>query len=59
MKEIRWDHDKNTELKSIRNISFEQLLNARFIGIERHRSKEHQRLMLFEYQKYVWVVPYV
>ena len=59
MKEIRWSLEKNIILAETRGITFEQLLNSRFVGIEQHREKSHQKLMLFEYGKYVWVVPYV
>lgn len=59
MKAIRWDPAKNIELQKTRHISFELLLNARFIGLEDHRKKEYQKLMLFEYNHYVWVVPFV
>ena len=59
MMEIRWSPDKNIEIKNVRGVTFEQLLKSRFIGIERNPKKSHQRLMLFEYRKYVWVAPYV
>jgi hypothetical protein len=59
MKEIRWNVDKNQELKQERNITFDQLINARFLGIERHPKRPNQHLMLFEFKKYVWVVPYI
>ena len=59
MKELRWSADKNQELKHTRNITFEQLISSRFIGIEKHPKKAHQYFMLFELRGYVWVVPYV
>ena len=59
MKEIRFSTGKNIELKEVRGVTFEELLSSRFIGIEGHAKREHQNLMLFEYQGYVWVVPYV
>lgn len=59
MKDIQWNADKNKELEKTRNITFEQLMNSRFIGIEKHPKKSHQHLMLFEFKGYVWVVPYV
>ena len=59
MKEICWSQAKNAFLARTRDVTFEQLLNSRFIGIEQHRIKTHQRLMLFEFEKRVWVVPYV
>ena len=59
MQELRWSVEKNIALKETRNITFEQLVNSRFIGIEDHIKKSHQKLMLFEFNKYVCVVPYV
>ena len=57
MKEFRWNVDKNQELKQERNVTFEQLLNARFIGVENHAKRPNQHLMLFEFKNYIWVVP--
>ena len=59
MKELRWDREKNERLKKDRGISFEQLVDARFVGLERHPVKPHQKLMIFEFRHYAWVVPYV
>ncbi len=59
MSEIQWNPYKNLELIESRRVGFEDLLNAKFIGIEEHPSKPHQRYMVFEYRKYIWVVPYV
>ena len=59
VKSVYWNHDKNLLLKKVRNITFEDLVNSRFIGIEIHPTKKNQKLMLFEYQSYIWVVPYV
>ncbi len=59
MKPAVWNFDKNEWLKKKRNITFELLIGSRFIGIEKHPSRFYQQLMLFEYQRYVWVVPYV
>ena len=59
MEKLYWNQEKNIELKQSRKVSFEELVASRFIGIEEHSTKSHQRLMLFEYKNYVWVVPYV
>lgn len=59
MEEFRWNLDKNKELQETRDVTFEQLLNSKFIGIEKHPTKPHQQLMLFEFKRYVWVVPFV
>lgn len=59
MSKILWNPEKNVELRKVRKVTFEALLDSRFIGTEDHPTKKHQKLMLFEYKKYVWVVPYV
>ena len=59
MKELRWSLEKNEQLIKERGVSFEQLVDGRFIGIEKHASKSHQRLMVFEFRRYAWVIPYV
>ena len=59
MKEIKWSPLKNEELKRIRGVSFEEIINAKLIGIKKHPSRKNQNIMLFEYREYVWVVPYV
>ena len=59
MKNIYWNQNKNAQLKQLRDVTFEDLINSRFIGIEKHPTKAHQKLMLFEYKDYVWVIPYV
>lgn len=59
MKKIYWSLEKNFELQKTRQVTFEALLDSKFIGIEAHVKKAHQRLMVFEYNRYVWVVPFV
>ncbi len=59
MDKIYWSPEKNEQLKKLRKVAFENLLDSRFITTEDHPTKKHQRLMLFEYRKYVWVIPYV
>jgi len=56
---IFWNPEKNDQLKKLRKVTFGDLLDSRFIGTEDHPTKKHQKLMLFEYKKYVWVMPYV
>ena len=59
MKEIRWNFEKNAWLKKERGVSFEELINATFIGLEKHSSKLHQQFMVVEFRRYAWVIPYV
>lgn len=58
-KEYRWNAEKNEWLKKARGVSFEEVINGEFIRFERHSSKLHQRLMLFEFRNYVWVIPFI
>jgi hypothetical protein len=57
--QIYWNEDKNKQLQELRSISFEDLLSGRFLGIESNSKRLNQRLLIFDYQGYVWVVPYV
>lgn len=59
MKEIRWNLVKSERLKKTRGVSFEELINARFVGVKKHPQKENQSIMLFEHKNYIWIVPYV
>lgn len=59
MKELRWDKQKNRELKQTRGVSFEEIIDAPFIGAEKHPTRKNQLILLFEYKKYVWIVPCV
>ncbi len=59
MKKFTWNEEKNTLLKKERGVSFEEILNSTFLGAEEHRAKSNQIVLLFEHEKYVWVVPCV
>ncbi len=59
MKKIRWDALKNEGLKKARGASFEDLINSKLIKIMRNPKRVNQNIMLFEYKKYIWVVPFV
>ena len=59
MKEYRWDEQKNKKLKEDRGVSFEEILGSKFICAEKHPSRDNQIVLLFEYKKYIWVVPCV
>ncbi len=50
---------KSQELKNTRGVSFEEIIQTRFIAALKHPKKSHQNIMLFEYKNYIWVVPYV
>ena len=59
MKIIKWDEEKNKILKKERGVSFEEILDSTFLGAEKHRTRDNQMVLLYEYKKYVWVVPCV
>jgi uncharacterized DUF497 family protein len=59
MKELRWDLKKNERLKRIRGVSFEDLVNTKLISILEHPTRRNQKIMLFEFKKYIWAVPFV
>lgn len=59
MKQIRWDVLKNERLKKARGASFEDLINSKLIKIMKNPKRVNQNIMLFEYKKYIWVVPFV
>ena len=59
MKELRWDLLKNERLKKTRGASFEDLINSNLINILQHPNRENQKVMLFDYKKYIWIVPFI
>jgi hypothetical protein len=59
MKTIRWNIAKSELLKETRGVSFEDILNAKLISLLEHPVKVNQKIMLFEYKNYIWVVPFV
>ena len=59
MKEIRWSYLKNERLKRTRGASFEEIIASNLIDVKRHPGREGQNIMLFEYKRYIWVVPYI
>jgi uncharacterized DUF497 family protein len=59
MKNVRWDLSKSEKLKRERGVSFEEIIHAPLVGALEHPKRHHQRILLFEYRDYIWVVPYV
>ncbi len=61
-----WDEKKNGLLKKTRNISFEEIIlainNGHLLDYIKHPNKQkylHQKMLVVEIKKYVYVVPYV
>jgi len=59
VKKFKWDKEKNKFLKKERGVSFEEILNSKFLGAEKHQTRNNQIVLLFEHEKHVWVVPCV
>ena len=59
MKEIRWNLLKSERLKKTRGVSFEEILGAKLISVKKNPKREDQKIMLFLYKKYIWLVPFV
>jgi hypothetical protein len=57
--EIRWNKLKSERLKRTRGISFEEMLQERFVGFRLHPHRENQTYMLFEKKSVIWVIPFV
>jgi hypothetical protein len=55
----RWDPLKNEWLKRTRGVSFEEITSCKLVAKDGHPRWAHQRLMLFERDGYIWVVPCV
>jgi hypothetical protein len=59
MKSISWNVSKSNRLKQTRGVSFEEIIRARLIAIDKHPKKTHQNVMLFLHKRYIWIVPFI
>ena len=57
--DFRWDPLKSQELKRKRGVSFEDILSALFVTARSHPGRPNQKLLFFELDDYIWVVPCV
>lgn len=57
--EINFSLAKSTQLKKQRGVSFEEILQAKLVAVKEHPARKNQKIMLFEFKKYIWIVPYV
>lgn len=57
--QIQWSLLKSERLKRTRGVSFEEIVQAKLVGVLKHPTKAHQALLLFEYKHYIWVLPFV
>lgn len=56
---FRWSILKNSKLKAMRGVAFDELLKEEYLGALKHLQRKNQRLLLFLYDAYVWVIPCV
>ncbi len=56
---VRWCAEKNRVLKFRYGISSRSLMMCRLIGETHHPARANQKLMLYERNDYVWVIPLV
>lgn len=58
-----WDSKKNEKLKKERGVSFEDVqeavLSGTILGVEQHRKRENQYLIIVRLHDYVCAVPFV
>ncbi len=59
MRDFRWDLEKSKKLKRERGVSFEEIIQSEFVMALQHPKRTNQKLLLFEHNNYIWVVPYV
>lgn len=59
MKQIRWNLAKSEELKKNRGVSFEEMIRNELVAVKEHPRRKHQKIMIFKYREYLWVVPFV
>ena len=59
MKDIRWSQLKSERLKSVRGVSFEDIISAELLRVKCHPKRVGQNIMLFKHRGYIWIVPYI
>lgn len=59
MKDIRWSSLKSARLKRTRGVSFEEIIASKLIDIRKHPNNKDQKILVYQYKRYLWAVPYV
>ena len=59
MREVKWSLLKSKRLKRIRGVSLEEIIQAKFLDIREHPTREDQKILIFDYKGYIWAVPFV
>ena len=56
---IKWNPRKNTRLKRIRGVSFEELFDGELLDIRENPARKYQMILIFCYHRHIWAVPFV
>jgi hypothetical protein len=56
---IRWNEVKSARLKRIRGVSFDEIIKTEYLDTVDHPSRTDQQIFIFDYNGYVWAVPFV
>jgi len=59
MEKVRWSLLKSRRLKRARGVSFEEIIRAKLLGIEKHPNRSDQKVLAYQYKGYIWAVPFV
>jgi hypothetical protein len=56
---VDWNPEKSDELKRIRGVSFEEIVQDPIVAAIEHPTRPNQRIILFLRDNYIWATPYV
>jgi len=56
---ISWNKVKSARLKRMRGVSFEEIIKSEYLDTIGHPSRNDQQIFIFNYNGYVWAVPFV
>ena len=56
---VKWNPTKSARLKRIRGVSFEEILEGELLDICENPVRRDQKILIFDYRGYIWVVPFV
>jgi hypothetical protein len=59
MKEFKWNPLKSKRLKRTRGVSFEEIVATKIVDFKDNPHRQNQKMLLFEYRNYIWLVPCV
>lgn len=57
--DLRWSLAKSEFLKRTRGVSFEDIVQTELIAALEHPGRVNQKMLLFRFKDYIWVVPCV